>query len=361
MNVLHVITSLRTGGAEKLMVDLLPRLRNLGENVELCVFDGVDTPFKKQLEAIGIKIHILRVGGSVYDIRNIFALTSLIEQFDIVHSHNTACQLFVAIAREICGKKVRLFTTEHCTTNRRRNKKYLKWIDVWMYRRYEKIICISNQTYYNLKTYLNEDSNKFVTIYNGIDTEQYIKAVPCNNCADLFEGRFKIMMVSAFRWEKDQKTLIRVMQFLSDDYHLYLVGGGSETLIAECKYLMNRLGLCHRVHFLGIRQDIPSLLKSVDVYVQSSHVEAFGLAAVEAMATGLPTIVTDVAGLTEVVGDAGIRVQVGDAEKMAQMIMSLCENNFFHSVISSKCQQRAMSFDINEMAKNYYYLYFQNS
>lgn len=49
MKILHVITSLETGGAEKLMVDLLPRMREQGNQVELCAFDGIRTPFFEQL------------------------------------------------------------------------------------------------------------------------------------------------------------------------------------------------------------------------------------------------------------------------------------------------------------------------
>ena len=57
MRILHVITSLRTGGAEHLMVDLLPRLRDLGNVVELLVFDGTRTAFYEELAQKGIKIH----------------------------------------------------------------------------------------------------------------------------------------------------------------------------------------------------------------------------------------------------------------------------------------------------------------
>ena len=56
MKILHVITSLRTGGAEKLMVDMLPRMKALGVEVDLCVFDGVRTPFYEELEKKGVKI-----------------------------------------------------------------------------------------------------------------------------------------------------------------------------------------------------------------------------------------------------------------------------------------------------------------
>lgn len=66
MKILHVITSLRAGGAEKLMVDLLPCLRDKGIDVELLLFDGTDTAFRRELEAKGIKVFDLGKGGSVY-------------------------------------------------------------------------------------------------------------------------------------------------------------------------------------------------------------------------------------------------------------------------------------------------------
>lgn len=66
MRILHVITSLRTGGAEHLMVDLLPALRALGNDVELLVFDGTPTPFMQQLEEEGVTIRHLGLGGSPY-------------------------------------------------------------------------------------------------------------------------------------------------------------------------------------------------------------------------------------------------------------------------------------------------------
>ena len=90
MKILHVITSLRTGGAEKLMVDLLPRMKERGHEVDLCVFDGVRTPFYEELEHRGVKV--IPLGHSVYSPLNIGKLIKLMQGYDIVHTHNTACQ-----------------------------------------------------------------------------------------------------------------------------------------------------------------------------------------------------------------------------------------------------------------------------
>ena len=162
MKILHVITSLRVGGAEKLMVDLLPNFKKLGNEVELFLFDGIDTPFKEQLEKAGIKIHVSRVEGNVYNPINILHLRKIINNYDIVHTHNTAPQLFAVLARAFCIKKsFILVTTEHNTTNRRRGNLFFKPIDKWMYSQYSKIICISKQAETNLRNYLNDDSSKY--------------------------------------------------------------------------------------------------------------------------------------------------------------------------------------------------------
>ena len=74
MKILHVITSLRTGGAEKLMVDLLPRLKAKGLNVDLLLFDGTDTPFRREVENAGIKVFDLGIGGFIYSPLKLFKL-----------------------------------------------------------------------------------------------------------------------------------------------------------------------------------------------------------------------------------------------------------------------------------------------
>ena len=104
MKILHVITTLYTGGAEKLMVDLLPRMKQAGHKVELCVFDGTRTPFFEQLEKNGIRIHWFHKGGSVYNPLNIYHLWRLMRKgWDIVHTHNTAPQLFAAFGEVLCS------------------------------------------------------------------------------------------------------------------------------------------------------------------------------------------------------------------------------------------------------------------
>ena len=113
LKVLHVITSLRTGGAERLMVDLLPRLQERGLQVELAVLDGTATDFYSALEAQGIPIHALGMGvRAMHSPCCIPALRRLMRQFDIVHTHNTPSQYFVAIASMGMKLAPKLVTTQ---------------------------------------------------------------------------------------------------------------------------------------------------------------------------------------------------------------------------------------------------------
>lgn len=351
-HILHVITSLRTGGAEKLMVDLLPRLREQGNEVELVVFDGIRTPFYEELEKTGIRIHSFRVGGSVYNIRNIFALMPLMKKADIVHTHNTAPQLFAAIANLFV--KATLFTTEHNTSNRRRNHPILKPIDKWMYRQYQRIICISDKAEVNLRQYLNlEKDSKIVTVYNGVDVSRYnVSGMPMGSTEQK-----SITMVAAFRSQKDQPTLIRSMALLPDDYRLSLVGTGDQKLISECKQLVKDLSLEQRVQFLGMRTDVPDILKATDVVVLSSHYEGLSLSSIEGMASGRPFIASDVDGLHEIVLGYGILVPHEDSQALADAIRHVSENPEYAKQVAARCVERARMYDICEMAKKYNELY----
>lgn len=356
MRILHIITSLWTGGAEKLMVDLLPRLKDHGHEVELLTFNGDRTAFRKQLDYAGIKVYDLGCGAStisMYSPKNIFKLVPLLRRYDIVHTHNTAPQLFAAIASMV-GKSI-LITTEHTTSNRRRGNKFLTIVDKWMYSRYNHIICISKKTEENLIAHLGECNTEISTVNNGIDISEFSNAKPKSSLEKLAPNSKKIVMVAGFRLEKDQETLIRAMKRLPEEFHLFLVGDGERR--RDLETLTNTLDLSSRVHFLGIRNDITEILKEVEYSVLSSHWEGFGLSAVEGMSAGKPVLASNVDGLREVIAGAGILFEHGNDEQLANEIMKLDSDDNYYNSIATKCKNRAMSYDISKMVDGYLEVY----
>lgn len=350
--VLHIITTLHTGGAEKLMVDLLPKLATDAE-VELLVFDGLKTPFYNQLKATGVKIHDFGEGSNVYNPLFIFRLIPLLRKFDVVHAHNTACQLFVAIANLFVG--TRIVTTEHSTSNRRRNYRWLLPLDRWMYRQFEQIITVSDIAGQNIKDYVGNQSLPTKTIENGIDVKKYSEASSCVQIDTEYPSVFKAVMVAGFRYEKDQKTVIRAYSLLPEHYHLFLVGDGVERESIE--NLITSLDLSSRIHLLGIRMDVPNLLKSADVVIMSSHREGLSLSNLEGMASGKPFVASDVDGLHEIVSGYGILFPHEDAQVLADVIRKCCEDKEYADKVGKKCQEKAMQYDISLMAKHYLEVY----
>lgn len=350
MRIIHIITSLETGGAEKLMVDLLPLLRDLGNDVELLLFDGTRTPFYDELDNKGIKTHHLTIKGNVYNPLNIFRLRKYLTDYEIIHTHNTACQYFVSLASMLFRAKNKLFTTEHNTFNRRRNIFGWKYIDRFIYKHYDSIISISQKATDNL-TFFIGNKYKIETIENGVDLSAFNYLSPPNfNSID-----YIITMIAGFRKQKDQDTLIKALSLLPQEYKLWLVGDGERRGILEKQ--VADLNLVNRVKFWGIRSDIPQILEKSHIVVLSSHWEGLSLSNIEGMASGRPFIASDVDGLREIVSGYGILFPHQDAKTLANEIKSLCENKEKYNQVVHACQEKAKQYDIKKTAEKYNKIY----
>lgn len=357
MKILQVITSLRIGGAEKLVIDMVPLFKQGGHEVDVFVFDGMKTSFLYQLEKNGIRVIRYKEGGSVYNPKNIFRLRKLIPHYDIVHAHNTACQYYVAIARNLCScKKTRFITTEHSTNNRRRNLLPFKYLDRWMYYQYNSVVAISDKTSKRLHDFIGNNLNIEI-IQNGIDLNLFSTShvLAQDKILKRKEGSFIISMVAGFREEKDQDTVISSLKYLPENCILWLVGEGVRKNL--CEKLVQSLDLSTRVIFAGVRTDVPDILKSSDVVVMSSHWEGFGLAAVEGMAVGKPVIASNVDGLAQVVGGAGLLFETSNAKALAVEIQSLLNDKKMYQEVATQCAKRASDFNIRKTVDKYLKLY----
>ncbi|VTY03470.1 Putative glycosyltransferase EpsD [uncultured Prevotella sp.] len=362
MRILQVITSLDMGGAETLVVNLIPRLQDLGHTVDLCVFDGTETPLMRRLENENPQIKIYALGNGVYNPLYIFKLVKIMKNYDIVHTHNSSPQLFVAIASLFNSPK--LVSTEHNTSNRKRNWKWYRPIESWMYSRYNHIICISKIAEEKLREYMGgewlvESSNRYksiTTINNGIDVNAISEAVPCKELLGLKENRKSILMVAGFRKQKNQDTIIRALTLLDKEkYEIWFAGIGER--MEEVKQLALSLGVSDRVRFLGLCTDIPNVLRAADVIVMSSHWEGLSLSNVEGMSAHKPFIASDVNGLKEVTKGYGILFPHEDAKALAEEINCLTSDETYYNEIAERCYNRALEFDISNTVRGYVDVY----
>lgn len=180
-------------------------------------------------------------------------------------------------------------------------------------------------------------------VVDRVDLDRFRNAVPAPDLVS--ESRFKILMVSAFRPERDQMTLIKAMSLVPDDCVLLLAGDAElpehGALIESCRKVVNELDLEERVRFLGHRDDVPELLAASDLAVLSSLHEDLPVSALEAMASGKPLVASDIPCFRDVVGGAGVLFPCGDAERLAQIIGRFREDKGLREGIAASCRKRA--------------------
>ena len=353
MRILHIVTSLQTGGAETLIVNLMPRFRDLGHKVGLVVFNGQHTALMERLEKECPECIIYKLGTSYYNPWYIVKLIGIMKKYDIVHTHNSSPQLFAAIANFFLQKK--LITTEHNTSNRRRYWKWYVNVDRCMYSRYNRIICISHQAEENLRNYLKRDKLPIVTIFNGVDVESFHNAKPLE---ELKRDKFVAIMVAGFRKQKDQDTLVRAIAKLpKGEYELWLVGTGER--FDDVKKLAKDLNIQDYVKFLGLRTDVARLLHTADIVVMSSHYEGLSLSNIEGMSVDKPFIASDVDGLHEITEGFGILFPHEDPDALSKIIERLSTDKEYYNKIATSCYNRAQQFDIAKMVERYEKVYLE--
>ena len=352
MRVLHVINSLILAGAERLVRDLAPLQRAAGVEAEVAVLKYLDSPLEADLRQAGVLL-FRTSAADMYSPAHVRPLRRVLDRYDLVHAHLFPAQLWAAAAVRWHANAPPLVITEHNTTNRRR-RSWLKGMDRWMYRQFRAVACNSEASREALADWLPESAGKLRVIHNGVELRRFIDAAPARR-ADLGlpEGPL-VISVCRLEPQKDPATLIAAMESIPDAT-LLMVGDGQ--LRGELEQQAAAAGLSSRIKFLGRRNDIPQLLKMADVFALASTWEGFGISVVEAMAAGVPVVATDVPGVAQVVGDAGMLVPIKDPGALAEAISAVLQDPKRSSAMSAAGQTRARSFDISETVAQYAELY----
>ena len=353
MRILHLINSLEYGGAEFLVTRLIRESVRRGEDAAVAVLRRCGSDLEREMEQAG-RLRSLDA-ACAYSPRLAPALRKLIgTDWDVVHVHLFPAQLWASFAAKGRSENVPLVTTEHSTLNRRR-RPVLRPLDRWMYRRFAAVACISVAVAESLRAWVPEIERRITVIPNGVDVEAIADAVPADR-RDLVPGcrGAVVLCVGRFEAPKDYATVLRAMTGVPEA-HLLLVGDGPDRPAMQA--LAERLGLQGRAHFPGRRRDVPGILKAADVFVQSSKWEGFGLAALEAMAAGVPVVASRVPGLAQLVEGAGLTFEPGDDAGLAACLNLLLSDVAQRKELARKGVERAAEYSIGKTAERYLALY----
>lgn len=166
-----------------------------------------------------------------------------------------------------------------------------------------------------------------------------------------------LLMIAEFNPGKRHADALRGMaRITSDTVHLVFAGDGC--LLEETKALAVRLGVAHRVHFLGHRSDICALIRASSATLLTSDREGLPRSIMEAMSLGVPVIATDIRGNRDLLGDGrGILVPVGDGDALASAIRWVTENGAEAARMAGLARERTRSFDLRRILQLHEELY----
>jgi hypothetical protein len=274
----------------------------------------------------------------------------------IVHAHLTWPFLYVALAT-IGLKKLKLVYTEHNTTNKRRRIPLFWLVERLIYRRYSKIICISQGVHDSLAEWVGTRIlSRLVTIQNGSRIYQVSKRLPLKNRKPC------LVSVGSLTSKKNFSTAIRAVARLGDGVDTYvIVGEGPERKGLE--RIIHQEKLKSQVKLVGWSDRVEEHFCCADIQLIPSLWEGFGLVAVEGMSTGLPVVASDVAGLSEVLDPNNSAVTlVEDMESVDAWVQGLkvaIDNlsNEGPEKLAVAARNQAEKFTLEIMAERYLELY----
>lgn len=351
MKILHITNALSSGGVTTLLLEILPFLAKehevslllLGKNTEKYLLDD---------KLKNIKVTFLNQ-KSFYSIKNIFKIRNMIKENDITHTHLFPTQYIVFLATLFLSKKI--ITTEHNAWNNRRKYFIFKIIEKIIYKKYSKIIAVSEAAKKNLVNWIKMEK-KIVVIPNGIDLEKYKDGKNIRSeLWDLKENEKLICMVARFSKQKDHKTLVKAIKLLPNSIKCIFVGIG-ETLEKTKEYVKEN-NLESRIKFLGYRNDVKNIFKSCDLSVLSTNFEGFGLVAIESMCAGTIMIGSNVDGLSEVLKYEEFMFEKGNEQELTQKIELFLYDEEKIKIGKEKIEKIIKEYLLEKMLEKYEYIY----
>ena len=322
MKVLHVITGLGSGGAERMMLNVIS---SLPEHEHHVLSLTSNTFLMNQLLLQGCEVE---VAGSRNPFQIILAIRRKFasEDFDVLqswmfHADLLSCLALGSRARRfvIWGVQAGELPAQQFSFVIRFIRKTLALLSSFMC--LKVIVCSKNAAQVLVR--VGYQKKKIVMIPNSVDTDFFSP-----NLMSTPEHDLRICIVPA-RWHpmKDHASLLKAWRLALDsglNARLWLVGNEMDTGNLELKELIERAGVGETVELLGERSDMVSLYQQADfVCLSSQSGEGLPLALCEAMSTGLPAVVTNVGDMATVVGDGGLVVEAQNPEDLSRAFIKL--------------------------------------
>ena len=332
MRIQHVITTLDIGGAE---VHLLSQVRGQvarGHAVRVAYLKGEGRLAQDFRDAGASAVERVGQGPSA-----LLTLRGLCRDADVVHSHLLKADAVTALAATSAGARGRLVSGKH-NDERALLRPWVSRIHGVLGNLPSLTIALSDHVRRFVEEHGRVDPGRMRRVYYGIDPSAWLAAGAAPERAAVRaefgwpEDAVVLTCVARFAEQKAHEVLLRAFDAARRDervgerLRLLLVGDdpfGDGRQRAEDE--ASRLELGRRVHFAGIRRDVPRLVAASDQFVMASRWEGLGLVFLEAMAARVPVVSTEVSAIPEVVvhGETGLLVPPDEPGRFAAAVLEV--------------------------------------
>ncbi|PJM66844.1 glycosyltransferase family 4 protein [Achromobacter ruhlandii] len=310
MRIVHSEAATSFGGQEGRIFKEMNAMRARGHHLEaICQPTAL---LAERLSDAGFTVHTLEMDGPVNYLKGVAAIRRILREgrFDVLNTHSRRDTVIALIVR-----------TRHLSN---------KVGSLWSYTRLpHRVTTVSD----HVREHLIErgvPADRVATVYSPIVLPPPVEHSTLREELGLAPDDLVVGCVAVMRATKGHKDLIDAIAPLMatrPKLHLVFVGGGSPVFEQTQAYVAER-GLADRIHLMGTRRDVPNLLAGCDLFALATQQEASGTVYVEAQASGLPVIGTDVGGVSEMFrdGETGILVPPKDPAALTAALESLIDD-----------------------------------
>ena len=362
IKVVHIVEDMKVGGQEHVIASLVRGLDPAQFDVNVwCTQAGGQ--IADDLLSDGFSVEVMGLKG----LRNVFDVAALKgklhdEHVHVVHTHAWGGGLIGRFAARLARTPV-VFGHVHGIYNY--VSRFHLAIDSALVRSSTATICCSHAARTFMLRRQRVPPSKLVVVHNGIPLEPFHPSEPDERAALRRKVNVKpddilIGSVGHLELHKGHAYLItafrRVLE-TTPHARLLLVGDGRRR--GHLEKLANELGVLRRTTFAGVRRDVPRLLSLMDVFVLPSLNEALGLAVIEAMASGVPVVASEVGGIPEVVKhrQTGLLVEPRSASALADAILELISAPVVAKRLSEAALADCQRFSVGTMVEKVTELY----
>lgn len=358
VKIAYVITDLSYGGAQTMLLQLIKELDKTKFDVSVFVREKrLGTGIEEALDEMNVNCVYLNISDAsfkgskfIHKLKSQHTMNKALGEYkpDIVHAHleSSYSLLYCLLHQKHC-----IFTI-HSFPDRIFTKQFVAIQRVLNLKKQTTLVGVAECVSKRAKDILGEHFSKTITtIYNPIQTKNYFKE-------KIAHSRITFVNVARMNPIKNQMLLLQAFSLARkecDNIYLKIVGDGELWQLLHDETA--KLGLEDFVEFLGNRNDIPNILSTADVFILTSDSECCPMTVLEAMASGLPIISTDVGGVRELVCDSGILLPAKNKTAMAKAIVDLSRDKSKQDEMGRKARMIVQKFESSMIAKDYSSLY----